>query len=230
MTVLRVTAHMLAPIASVEEVHLDSLLTAAHPDVRGRHVTRAHDAGELHHPRLPVVRLTVGGVWVLLSSTWQIPEGARFGRESFTKRRDKVDVHYLAQPFTPSSGPGKNYQLPVMTVETPSVSWLVVGDRRGVRELLRYVQHVGAIRRQGYGRVREWEVERADVDPLRVLVDEQGRAARFLPQAWTSYADALDRGAVVPPYWHPGLAVPRVRPGVRVELLDEVREAVARCR
>lgn len=225
MSLLRVTALMAAPIASWEPLHLDGLLVACHPDTPTPTPTRSTPVAELGYPPLPLVTLRAHGARLYASSAWQFPPGMRPGREMFTKRRDAEDVESYAIPFTPSSGPGKNYQIPIPTYETPTVSWLVLGARRGILKLLRRARSVGAYRRQGYGQVRDWHAEEIDGDPLRVLV-EGGAAARFLPRAWTRTAATTDVGACLPPYWHPGLGVERVRPGWACELTDEARRSV----
>lgn len=221
MSVLLVTAHMLTPIASAEPIHLDGILVAA---TTGAHLTRRDELPEL--PALPIVHLDLAGQRVYLASSWQFPDGAHAGRESMTKRRDGEDIEWLRAPFTPSSGPGKNYQLPVLTVEAATVSWLCVGRREGLRKLLRYARAVGPKRRHGYGAVARWTVELAEQrQPLDVLVDG-GLAERFLPRVWCSSAEQTEMGACCAPYWHPARAVERVRPGWRCELRPEVVRAV----
>jgi len=228
MAVLSVSAYMASPIASRDVVHLDSVLAQAHPLVRGRHITRAHSAQDLLTPPLPVTTLRHAGRMVFACSAWILPPEARPGRDNFTKRLDAEDVWRRAGAWTPGSGPERIYCLPLVTTETPRVEWVVVGNRRGVMQLLRYVSHVGGWRRQGYGAVREWSVERVDLPPESALV-HCGRAARHLPEAWTSGAVSVDDGPCTPPYWHPGLSEPRVRAGVSCALTGPVAEMVAAC-
>lgn len=220
MSVLLVTAHMLTPIASVEPIHLDALLVAAST---GRHLSRRDELPDL--PALPLVHLDMHGERVYLCSSWQFPDGAAMGRDHITKRRDGEDVDWLAQPFTPSAGPGKNYQLPVLTVEAATVAWLCVGTRRGVKGLLRYVTAVGPKRRMGYGAVQRWTIEEArERRPIDTLMDDE--AARFLPRSWLLDAEMVERGPVCPPYWHPARVTQRVRPGWRCRLRPDVLAAV----
>jgi hypothetical protein len=220
MSVLLVTAHMLTPIAGVDPVHLDAILVAA---TTGARLTREDALPAI--PALPVVHLEMHGERVYLCSSWQFPDGARQGRETMTKRRDGEDIWHLRAPFTPSSGPGKNYQLPVITTEAATVSWLCVGRREGVRKLLRYARAVGSKRRHGYGAVARWTVEEAPRPAMDVLLDGDV-AERFLPRAWLESEEMVERGACCPPYWHPGRVVERVRPGWRCVLRGDVRRAV----
>lgn len=226
MSLLRVTAHMSAPIAADEEIHLDTLLISARPGP-GPAPSRSTPVREITYPPIPLARVSAGGNTVYACSTWSLASGARGGLEHLTKRRDGSDTGHLAKAYTPGSGKGRDYMLPVPTVEASSVSWLVVGRRAGVRQLLRYVRQIGAKRRHGFGVVDRWEVSMPiEGDPLSVLVSG-GRAARFLPASW-SPSSPSERGPVHPPYWHPGLAVDRVRPGVLAALTPQALAAAAR--
>jgi len=220
VSVLRVTATLAAPIVADEEIHLDALLIAARPGP-GTRPTRSTPVAEITYPPLPIGRIAAHGAWTYACSTWQLPQEARGGREHLTKRRDAADVDNSAKAFTPNSGRGRNYLLPLPTIETPAVWWTVVGRRGPLKKLLRYVPAIGSKRRHGYGRVLRWDVELSDADPLCAFVFT-GRANRWLPASWVVYASSVDNGPVIPPYWHPGLCVDRVRPGQLVTLHSEV--------
>jgi hypothetical protein len=226
MSLLRVTAHMSAPIVSSEEIHLDALLIAARPGP-GPCPTRSTPVAEITYPPLPIPRVAYGGQWVYACSTWSLPPDAQGGLEHLTKRRDPGDVHELSRPYTPGSGKGRDYMLPVPVVEAPSVSWLCVGDRQGLRRLLRYVRAVGSMRRHGYGVVDRWEVTREDEGQCGDVLVRGAFARRWLPAAWCPGSPS-EAGPVVPPYWHPGLSCERVRPGVRAALAPGVVAAVDR--
>lgn len=229
MTVLRVTAHMQSAVAMSTPLHLDALLFAAHPDARGCHVTRSQDLGDLADPPIPIPRIEWGGAAVYACSGVMTPTGARRETERLTKRRDPADVHALAAPVSIASGPGRDYCLPVPVLEARTLSWLCVGRRRSVMELLRYVRYVGTKRRHGHGAVVRWDVEPEDLPPRSVLVRD-GVAVRYIPAGWCAWSDGMDRGPCRPPYWHSGRSEPRVVPGTRCELRDEVAALVGRLR
>lgn len=227
---LRVTCWLSTQIAAREQVHLDSVLMAKHPDC-GSHMQRTTPIEQVRNPRIPLASLPYSGHFrVPMCSAWQMGPDARAGLERVVKRKDPTDVEDRARPWSPSSGPEKNYMLALPTVLAPSVSWLACGDRRGVMELLRYVQQIGAVRRHGYGQVLDWVVERVEIDPAEVLQAPDGTARRFLPAEWCETAEAYEMGPVAPPYWHPSMRTRRVRPGVRCTLKPAVMEMVRACR
>lgn len=230
MTVVMVTARMSTEVAAREQVHLDSILAAKHPDC-GVHLQRAAPVESIRMPRLPIVSMPYGGpMRVPLCSAWIIGSDARTSLQRIVKRKDPVDIEERARPYNASSGPEKAYCMPLPTVLAPSVSWVCVGNRRGILELLRYVRQIGSVRRHGYGIVLGWEAEAMpDASPLDALQDAQGRARRFLPADWVADAEAFEIGPVAPPYWHPGLRVRRVRPGVRCTLRQTIVEQVMAC-
>lgn len=228
MSVLRVTAYLSSAIATRDVIHLDTILAACHPNCVGGGLTRSHGGVEINYPSLPIARLAVGGEWVYAATAELYPDGARRGQEHFVKRKDDADIEARAKAWTPNTGPERTYMLPVPTIETPVVSWLAVGCRRGLRKLIRRAGNVGMLRRQGYGVVARWEVELAgDVPPERILIGADGLLARHLPSAWCEPGATVDSGRWLPPYWHPD-GSSRVRARTRAAVRPEALQAAAR--
>lgn len=222
--IVRVSAILHTEVAAREQLHLDSLLMSHHPD-RDHHMDRRSPASMIRELPLPIVR--VDGV--ALCSAWELADPVA-SLQHVVKRKDPTDIEQRARPWSPSSGPEKNYMLPLPTVLSPSVSWLAIGDRRGILELLRPVRQIGAVRRHGYGVVACWTAEAVTIDPIEVVLRPDGTARRFLPARWMARADAVERGPVAPPYWHPAMVDVRVRPGVRCELRDDIIARIRACR
>lgn len=229
MSVLRITAHLLSPVASSKPIHLDSILLQAHPDVHGVFLSKTDPLPTA--PSLPIAPLEIHGATTYLCSAGRFPDVARVGMERLVKRKDPEDFAWRERNWNPGSGPEKAYCLPVPTTETPAVEWLAVGRRRGVKKLLAKVQSVGGMRRHGYGRIKRWEITVEDyVDPVRCLVTPEGTAARHLPVAWCREFSLHDHGSFRPPYWHPDTCGERVYCGSRCTLRESVLERVTSCR
>lgn len=201
MSLCRVTAHLSVPVASYHPLHLDGVLAAKAFDTE-HHLTRQCGEEAIADPHIPLARLHLLGARCYLCTSWIWPEDAVRGRENFTTRKDDEDIELRAGPWQVSAGPEKARNMPIPTIEAASVSWLCIGRRASLREILRYVPSIGMLRRQGYGVVSQWEVETLDDgDKTGVLIDSQGRAARHLPAVWA--IGATERGAYEAPYWHP---------------------------
>jgi len=228
MSVLRVRAYLSAPVALSEPLHLDAIAASCAPGVRGQRLTRTCDAADIVRPRLPIASVTCAGHEVYVCSAAEVAPDAQRSREHLTRRRDGTDLDYLSAPVDTRSGPGRDVMLPVSVWLTPYVEWWAVGDRRGVRKLVeRRTTHVGALRRHGYGAVREWAFERMDgTDPIGVLVT-CGRARRNLPTAWCTMPELVERVPVSPPYWHPSTVVDGVLAGRHTDITDDVRGKMA---
>lgn len=231
MSVLRITAHLRTPIASRQPVQLDAILLHAHPDLEGKAASRSTPPEALSEPSISVHRIRFAGTRVFLCSGWRLPPEAKRGVEHIVKRKAPEDLDVLERSWNPALGPGKNRCVPVPLTLTPSVSWLAVGKRQGVKRLLRYARHVGGLRAHGYGIVSRWEIEDLrDEDPLAALLTVDGHAARHLPASWVVGSPPSDSGAWLPPYWHPSRIGRRIPAGVRCELKPEIISKVRACR
>jgi len=102
----------------------------------------------------------------------------------------------------------KSYRLPLRIRIISCVRWACVGNRRNVAKALRDVPSLGKKVADGYGRIREWEIEDASEDyswfaphPNGTLLMRTLPAGKWLPKSLIGFRS--DHGACCPPYWHP---------------------------
>ena len=224
MSLLLVTAHLAAPVASRgEPPHLDALLAAAAARCQSLPpIDRETPAGEITDLRLPLARLHWRDEWVWMASR-ACPSDAQRGTSHITRRPDSEDIDRRARRWNVAAGPERSQLVTVPLLVSQRLTWLAVGARRGVIDLLRYVGHVGSIRRHGYGRVRRWDViSLCDHDDPTAILHLDGRANRHLPRSWCRETHGYDIGPVRAPYWHPGRDVARVRAGIQCDLYPEI--------
>jgi hypothetical protein len=231
VTLLVVTAHMQTPVSMPNALHLESVLMATRPSPSSVRLQRSTPIEDIEDPAIPVARITVRGHVVYMCSAAMLPDETAVAREWITKRKDPTDAFLLDAPYSVSSGPDRNYCLPVPVHETATLAWVCVGNRKTIRsDLRRYCTQLGAKRRNGLGRVARWECERlTEGSPEDVLLSG-GRARRFLPAAWCEWHSGAEVGPCRPPYWHPARWIERVVPGARCVLRDDVLAAARRLR
>lgn len=221
---VRLTAHLDAPVVLSDDLHLDGLLASAHPFTRGAPISRDTPRSGLVLPPLPVARASFGDHTVSLCTVAILPPTARMATNNAVSRRDAEDVEMLGRPVQLNLGPGKNRLHRLATVITPTIEWLCIGDRRGIKRLIRRISHIGSWRSAGYGVVRTWEAVEEEGDSMRVLTDGV-LAQRHLPVSWCDWADSETAGAITPPYWHPAMQSERiVRAGTRCTIKSPIRE------
>jgi hypothetical protein len=223
----RVTAHLASPIVLRDELHLDALLEALHPDARLISPGRDIPATDVRSFPIPLLRHRAIGI----CSAAQFPDDARISSETVVKRKDDADYAHLARPFMLSEGPGKNSMIPLSVVYASHVYWLAWSARtrrspsRGVRGMLRRARSIGAYRRGGYGSVRRWDVEPMDGQPMDAI-HRNGRTLRHIPSRWAEWAASRDHGPCRAPYWHHSRSEERVPAGTECALTMDVIEAL----
>jgi CRISPR type IV-associated protein Csf3 len=232
MRAFEVVANMASAVSAPISVHLDALLAFGMLSMSdATPPTRATPVDDLPVCQLPVRQVTARGVSVVMCSVMLTPAATR-GITHQTRRRDAGDVDRLAKSFVPSTGPGRDRLRRLPLLNAREVRFLAWGDPHVTMSLLASVRHLGKDRGTGHGRVLDWAFrELGNVDPVRVVVDEDGRALRHLPIEWCRETDGRTGSAAVEqPYWHPARQRMAARVGTRVRLHDDVVEAIRACR
>lgn len=215
MKLLRVRAHLDAPVVLREPAHLDAVLASAWVV---RHPEQAQRGSA---PRTYTLHVPYGG-WTVTLSSAALATGTPTLVHA-TKRRDPEDVDRLAGSYTPGSGPGRDMLVRDRAYVTPHVEWLAYGAAKEIRHALALRSAVGAMRRHGWGDVWQWSAEPVDGDPLDCWVRD-GVAQRNLPLAWCSSWSRTRAAPTFPPYF--GRADPCAPCGAEVELRPEVISAM----
>lgn len=227
MGVVRLTATLASPIVLTDDLHLDGLLASAHPSCRASPIGRETGEADLIDPPLPICQLTAHGATVRLCTAAILPDEARTGSERAIRRRDGDDISMIALPIHLGLGPNKNRLHKLPTVVTPCVSWLAVGERRGLIRLARRIAFLGGWRSAGFGAVSAWTAEYVSQDEACATLLQGGVAQRHLPASWVEWAADLTVGPFRAPYWHPARQTESiVRAGSRCALHPDIEEQV----
>ena len=217
-TTMRVTAHLVNGYVAADDwtPALDGILAWA---MLRRDCPEVLDVGVIDgppiEPELPVERLGSGDDWYYACSS-PVPALDHKHVIHYHKRFDDQYAEHLdagkRRKVNASSGRYKSYRLMGILRVTSSVSWYLIGDPGGVRELLELVQAIGEKRAHGYGVVQRWvvdEVPTTEGSVLSSFVKWWMAACKFRPLPVDS-PEAASAGALVmtwgirPPAWWVG--------------------------
>lgn len=221
---LLIKAHLASPLAG-EPPHLDSLLEWALSLYHGRRaggrpgykVDRALPAPPQAEIPIPIGRRSVTGedgqVWEVARCSAPILATAHADEHEYTNKRIAVELAGLLDPaartvVATTNSWTKSHRLPMRVRRIEVVAWFAVGNRKAVRRSLKKVQAIGKKPSVGYGRVREWTVERIDQDHSWFAPSEVGPVLMRPLPVGAALPEGLigcrrDFGSAVPPYFHP---------------------------
>ncbi len=202
MRLLRVTAKLAAPVAVNNPLNLDGIVLYAALRENGnfdQSVSRGKSAPVIDFDAVPVA-VSDFEPRVFMSSDLQHAGEGRKGK--FVRKRDGVDFHHMKRKVHTGGGPWKDMMKSISMVVAECVWWHCVGDRRVIQSLLdKHITHVGALRAQGYGRVREWGIS-AEAGDSSLAVCRDGRLLRTVPASACDCDSVPVLLPVRPPYWH----------------------------
>lgn len=208
----RLGADHYLPAETPDRTHLET-------DPHGSHIpTVAAYRARFRTVALPLVRTphsTGCGkrwVWAATCATW--PDTAVEDVRWHHKRPFKLAAAEHASQFIPANpdvGLTKAWRLPTVVTVTGQLTWTVLGDPNGIRDLLTDVTQIGKGKARGEGLVTEWTVDDdGPADWTRVQWLPDTRIARPYPTrlaAWLNLnnPDLTLVDAYRPPYWRPPL-------------------------
>lgn len=221
-TPLRVVAHLDSPLAG-DAPNLDALLVFVSSRIvvgkgaePGYKVDRRYACPDTSHIPIAMVRREACGLRVPLCTSPILPAPLADVHEHIAKRIGVEHAGLLApeerRVVTTTNTWTKSYRLPLRTRLVNRVAWLCLGNRREMLKLLKRVPSIGKKIADGYGRVKEWAIDRIDMTthpcwPWWIDSVAGPVLMRPLPAAWDGLPRGLigakrDFGACTDPYWH----------------------------
>lgn len=218
MTPLKVTAILASPIANKPPM-LDGIIAREAYFRNQMHdliiTQRWQDIPPWTGEGIPILCRTCGGIVVPCASSPIYCDSFAY-MERMAKRYPTESADLLCPKeqtkLETTAGPFKSSWRPVKSIPANEVVWFVVGNRRGLLKLLKRVDAIGPNRKCGYGRVKEWRIDRISDDWSWVC---DGVLMRPLPRTDETMRLKGARpgyGAVQPPYWHPARVMEIVEP------------------
>lgn len=211
----KVIANMRTPIATIDPIILDSIISAAKAkELLGeKFYTGENIAGEPEDIRKMLDTILDHQQGVYCTSI-----GIGDNREyvgSWSKRWNEHDEDIVKfrgrgkKRVDIGSGFYKNYHMPIVLKSYKQISFYVRGDKEKISKLLdNYIHYLGKKGSQGYGQIRKWEYEKVDKDyslwkknyPMRPIpVTECGEEVEKLMRKGELINTS--KHPVIPPYW-----------------------------
>lgn len=205
-------AHMKTPIATIDNIILDSIISAA----KAKEILKEEFySGKNICGTIEKVRSMLDDILDRDKGVYCTSVGFGDNRESITswsKRWNEQDDELVKfkgkgkKRVDIGAGFYKNYHMPVVTKSYKTISFYVRGDLGEVERLLEnYISYLGKKGSQGFGQVRKWEFVEIEKD---YSIFKDGKLMRPIP----AKQDKIDfeiknmvarQHPTTPPYWRP---------------------------
>lgn len=212
---MKVTAHMRTPVAAIDPIILDSIISAAKAKeiLEEDYYTGENIAGEIED-----VKAMLGTILDRKQGVFCTSIGIGDSREyvgSWTKRwnahdddlvrfggrkRKRVDI---------GSGFYKNYHMPLVLNSYKEIIFYARGDKEEIERLLNsYIHYIGKKGSQGYGQVNKWTVDETTEDwslwkdnrPMRPIPADKSKD--YIEKLMKEEKNIeMRQHPTVPPYW-----------------------------
>ena len=224
---VRIEASIQTPIVWRSALNLDGLTVWASASAAGvptSDLQHTAHGSVVDRPDIPIARVTVGDHSVYMSSDMRAGGDIRFLSGHLTQKMLSDSVEFLGRRYNAGQGVMRDKLKRFSLAVVDRVYWLAYSDGpEALLELLRsHITSIGALRSQGYGRVREWSMSINTRAQPQDAVIANGEALRALPAAWCVFPELVTELPVSPPYFLIDNIVPAVPPGALAALKPEV--------
>lgn len=210
---LKVTADMRTPIATIEPIILDSIISAAKAkDILKDDYYQVNNT----HGDYELIRNTLDKILDRKSDVYCTSVGIGDSREftgSWGKRWTNKDTDVIKwrgrgkKRVDTGRGRYKNYHMPIILKSYKKIVFYVRGDKKEIERLLNtHISYLGKKGSQGYGQVNKWTVEEIEED---YSLWKDNEPMRPIPiKHCNEYIENninedinIQEHPVIPPYW-----------------------------
>lgn len=210
---LKITAKMRTPIATIEPIILDSIISAAKAkDILKDNYYQTHNT----HGDYELIRSTLDKILDRESGVYCTSVGLGTSREfvgSWSKRWTNKDTDLIKwkgrgkKRVDTGRGRYKNYHMPLIIKSIKEITFYARGEKETILTLLNeHISYLGKKGSQGYGQVNTWTVEAIEHN---YSVWKDGEPMRPIPLIeCNEYIEKnidddliIQEHPVIPPYW-----------------------------
>lgn len=207
----KVIAHMKTPIATMDNIILDSIISAAKAKeiLKEEFYNGKNICGEIEDIRsmLDTILDREKGVYCTSIGFGDNRESTSSWSKRWDDKNDDIVEFKGKGKKRVDIGAGfyKNYHMPIITKSYKTITFYVRGDMKETKRLLEtYMHYLGKKGSQGFGQINKWEFEEIEND---YSIIKDGTIMRPIPAKqekidFNKFDNiTIRQHAVIPPYW-----------------------------
>lgn len=206
---VKITAYLNTPIAINFPLHLDAVLTAVHPSMHNKNAPSRFAAtnSKIENAPLPLmsartVRKDGSYSWVWVATASEFPSNAKMSIDGLTRRLTPSDIESMQRTIQSTAGAMRNLFERFTVILTDRVFFYASTDNvKELRRIITRAKHVGRLRKNGYGSVKEWVIENDTERDFKNYLCKNSIARRRLPDDFCMDMSTKKLN-IRPPYWH----------------------------
>lgn len=180
---IKITFQMRTPIAFIGMIHFDAVLMSALiiREIRRPFDDPAHNLAAVLRKAMPLELVTLDNGKQVYAASVGFAQGcvsiARWKKRWDEQNDDRVDFGQKKAHIEHKRGHFKQYDMPLIILSTQEMVFYARGDAKKTETILKCLSHIGKKSSQGYGEIREKQIEVVDYDwslwrdgqPMRAL-------------------------------------------------------------
>lgn len=202
----KVIAYMRTPIATIEPIILDSVISSAY--AKDLLKSNYYQGENIHGDEFLVIE-TLSKILDRKYDVFCTSQGIGENREfvsSWVKRFNNTDEDLIKfrgkgkKRIDVGGGPMKNYHMPIVLRSYKTIDFYVRGDMEEVKRLLTtQIGYLGKKGSQGFGQIKEWKFEEIEED---YSIFKDGKLMRPIPALHYENEKLIQQEhPLTPPYW-----------------------------
>lgn len=203
----KVIMHMKSPIAIIDNIILDSIISAAaYKEMLGDDYYAGNNETGTKEMQDSILSKIIDKKYDVYCTSYGFGDNKEFlvnwNKRWESKYDDYVDLGKKGK-LDIGAGYFKNYHMPLIVRSYKTITFYVRGDIKRIKELLKkYINFIGKKSAQGYGEIAKYEFIETEAD---YSIIKEKKLMRHIPLKYKEKIDldetiVIER-AIIPPYW-----------------------------
>jgi CRISPR type IV-associated protein Csf3 len=167
---LKITLKMRTPIAFIGMIHLDAVIMSALivKEKRRPFDSKPYDLAQAVSKKMPLELVKLANGKTVYAGSVGFATGhvsiARWKKKWDEENDNLVTFREKKERIEHKRGFFKQYDMPLVILSTPEMTFYARGDAKRIEIILRYLTHIGKKSSQGFGEIREKKIEVIEQD------------------------------------------------------------------